>query len=523
MAQVKTGADAKAAFWVAMVLITIASFVGVPAIGWMVAPFVLLLAFFAIARAALSDTMLVLLFLALVLENPAEMPGGGVYQTPFITFGGLMLTHLKTIIGGPWFFGGMDMCLIAAIIVALVRRGRTSAAERALATPKLMVQLSFVSLAIVPWLFLVGKYHGNANQQMAFWQADRVTYLPILFLLYSAAFKGPTDHIRAGKVILAAGLLRALLSMYVRYTFGPDAGINPETGESLLAYSTTHNDSITFAMTAVLLVALIIQRVSKKTTYFALALAPILVGGMIANSRRMVWVQIILVLATVYLMTESNPFKRKLQRTLWFMSPAFLAYVVVGWGSTASMFKPVQTIKSAVSPETDSSTLWREIENFDLIFTIKQFPIVGAGYGQKFWEIIPLPAVDYVMEYYLPHNSLLGLWCFYGLFGVICVTSLWVGGVYFGIRAYHFSKVPIDKAAAIVSFASVLVYLVQCFGDMGLGCWAGVFTVAPSLAVACKLAISSGAWPAETPKKARRRAPVAAPTPTATAAPRGSA
>lgn len=519
MVQVKTGADAKGAFWLAMLLVTLASLLGEGAVGWMVAPFALGLFLFAIARAALADTMLVLLFFGLALENPAEMPGGGQFKTPFFTFGGLMLTHLKTTIQGPWFFGGMDIAFTACIIVALMRRGRMSAAERATGTPRIMVQLSFISLAIIPWLFLVGKLRGGSDQGMAFWQADRVSYLPILFLLFSEAFRGPRDHIRAGKVMLAAGIYRAALALYVRGTV--EAGVNPETGESLLAYATTHNDSITFAMTAVLLVALVIQRV-KKTTLLLTLCAPILIGGMLANNRRMVWVQIILVLATVYAMTESNPFKRKLQKLLLFMSPAALGYILVGWESKAGVFKPVQVIKSAVSPETDGSTLWREIENFDIIFTLKQYPIFGAGYGQQFWEIIPLPAVDYVMEKFLPHNSLLGLWCFYGLFGVVCVTSLWVAGVFFGIRAYHFSKAPIDKAAAMVSFASVLVYLVQCFGDMGLGCWAGVFTVAPSLAVACRLAITSGAWPVEAPKAARRRV-AAVPSAAAAAAPRGNA
>jgi hypothetical protein len=520
MAQVKTGADAKAAFWVAATLVVVASLIGVPAISWMVAPFVLVLAIFAIARATLADSMLVLLFLGLALENPAEMPGCGQFTTPFFTFGGLMLQHFKTTIGGPWFFGGMDVSFTVVIIVALLRRGRMSAAERAISTPRIMVQLSFLSLTMIPWLFLVGKFHGNSDQQMAFWQADRVSYLPVLFLLFSAAFKGPKDHVRAGKVILAAGVYRALLAIYIKST--STAGINPETGESLLAYATTHNDSITFAVTAVLLAALVIQRVGKKANYLVLALAPILIGGMLANNRRMVWVQIILVLSAVYAMTESNPFKRKLQRILLFLSPAGLGYVLVGWESKAGIFKPVQVIKSAVSPETDSSTLWREIENFDLIFTIKQYPLIGAGYGQQFWEVIPLPAVDYVMERFLPHNSLLGLWCYYGLLGVVCVTSLWAAGVFLGIRAYHFSKAPIDKAAAMVSFASVSVYLVQCFGDMGLGCWAGVFTVAPSLAVACKLAIASGAWPADV-KAVRRRGAAGVPTGTATASPRGSA
>jgi hypothetical protein len=519
MALVKTGSDAKAAFAVAMGLVAVASFVSASALSWLVAPFVIILILFAISRAALSDTMLVLMFFALVLENPAENMAAGQWASPFKTFGGLVLTHFKTTIGGPWAFGGMDMMLIAAIFVAVSRSKRKTAIEKVLATPEPMVKLAYLSLATVVYVFLVGKLRGGADNSMAVWQADRVTYLPIVFLLFSAGLVGPNDHVRVGKVLILSGTLRALQALYVKaiVPVTPD----PITGEATLVYATSHNDSITFALTTVCLVALLIERVGGKAKRICLLCIPILLGGMWANNRRMVWVQIILVLAVVYLMTDRNAFKRKLERALLILAPLVAVYVAAGWGSKAPIFKPVQVIYSAMDTKTDTSTLWREIENFDLIASFKNSPIFGMGYGQPFWEVIPLPAVDYTLERYIPHNSVLGLWCFYGLIGVIGITSLWVAGVYLGIRSYHFSKERIDRAAALGSFAAVVVYLVQMFGDMGLGCWQGVFTVAPALAVACKLATRSGAWVNAVAK--RKPAPVAAAAGAAAAGARPSA
>jgi hypothetical protein len=37
---------------------------------------------------------------------------------------------------------------------------------------------------------------------------------------------------------------------------------------------------------------------------------------------------------------------------------------------------------------------------------------------------------------------------------------------------------------------------------MGLGTWTSVFLVAPALALAGKLAVATGAWPARTPRSA---------------------
>jgi hypothetical protein len=52
----------------------------------------------------------------------------------------------------------------------------------------------------------------------------------------------------------------------------------------------------------------------------------------------------------------------------------------------------------------------------------------------------------------------------------------------------------LQKAAALTSFGAVLVYYLQCFGDMGLGSWTGVYLVGPSLAIASKLTVGAGAW-----------------------------
>jgi hypothetical protein len=128
--------------------------------------------------------------------------------------------------------------------------------------------------------------------------------------------------------------------------------------------------------------------------------------------------------------------------------------------------------------------------------------------------MIPLPPVDYVLERFIPHNSILGLWAYCGYIGYTGITLLWVGGVYFTMRAYRAATIPRDKAAALVSFGSVPIYYLQCYGDMGLGSWTGVFMMGSSLAMGAKLAVSTGAWPVEgrlasKTKPARRVEPLA--------------
>jgi O-antigen ligase len=157
-------------------------------------------------------------------------------------------------------------------------------------------------------------------------------------------------------------------------------------------------------------------------------------------------------------------------------------------------------MRSVVEPSTDGSSLWRELENFNLIYTLKTSPLFGQGYGHRWIEVVQLPAVEYDLEYYLPHNSLLGLWASAGLLGYTAMTLLWGAGVYFAMRAYHAATVPPDRVAAILCVGAVMVYMVQCFGDLGLGSWTGVHILAPSLAMAGKLAVTTGSWREPTSK-----------------------
>jgi len=488
MAVERVPGDVKLAFTALLVLASLASFIDNGVIGWIVAPICLLLAWFCVFRAPLRNTMLVLMFAGLVLENPSEGPASSLWSTPFAPMGALMLVHFKSVIGGWMFFGGMDLMLVAAIAVVMLRRG---VARGALGTPKPMIRLAQLTYASIALAWLVGKWHGG-NSSFAVWQMDRVIYLPTVFLLCQAAFTTAKDYLAVGKVALAASVIRATLAVYVRLTV--PSTIDPETGENSLPYATTHNDSMLFAVGSVILVSMILQGAGRKATRLVWLFGPLLIAGMLANNRRIVWVEIILVFATVYLMTDTNAFKRKLNRVMVGLLPIVAGYVAVGWGSTAGVFKPVQVIRSAVDSSADSSTAWRDLENFNLVFTTRNFPLLGLGYGTGFWEMWPMPSVPYELEKYVPHDAILGLYCYYGVVGFAGITALWVGGVYFAVRSYHYCKAPLEKAAALGCLGSILVYYLQCFGDMGLGSWTGVYLVAPSIAVACKLAINSGAW-----------------------------
>src|SRR5215211_6062555 len=157
MADPKVPSEAKAAFVVLLVLAGVTSALDIGVLGWLVAPICILLAWFAILRAPLRSTMLVLMFFALTLENPAEQPGCNAWHTPFYKVGCLMLAHFKVTIGwGP--IGGMDLMLMAAIAAYYLQR---KSVKGGLVTPRQMIRLAQATFATIAFTFVIGKMRGG--------------------------------------------------------------------------------------------------------------------------------------------------------------------------------------------------------------------------------------------------------------------------------------------------------------------------------------------------------------------------
>nr|WP_228530711.1 MULTISPECIES: O-antigen ligase family protein [Myxococcaceae] len=218
---------------------------------------------------------------------------------------------------------------------------------------------------------------------------------------------------------------------------------------------------------------------------------------MFVNNRRIVYVEIVLALATLYFLLPWNAVKRLATRAVLLMVPLVPLYLAVGWNSSAGIFKPAQTVKSIVSADADRSTATREIENYNLYITLKQNPLIGTGLGHEYVEQSRADDISQFFPQYrfIPHNSLLGLWAFGGLVGFTCVWAPLLVAVFLAVRSYRFAHRPGDRTAALTIIAAIFAFVCQAYGDMGLQSWPGVFLAAAAVSVAGKLAVAVGAWP----------------------------
>jgi O-antigen ligase len=218
---------------------------------------------------------------------------------------------------------------------------------------------------------------------------------------------------------------------------------------------------------------------------------------MIANNRRLAWMELDAAIFTLYVISPRTRLKLLLTRTVVLAIPLVMVYAVAGWNSKSAVFAPVQLFRSVEDADSDveRSTLFRDLENYNLLATLRYNPFVGTGFGHPYSEEVKLDDISFFKEYrFLPHNSVLGLWGFCGVFGFTGLSVPLVVAVFLGARSYNRARSPDERVAASAVLAMVVIYLIQAWGDIGFSEKRSIFLVSAALAVAGRLAVSTGAW-----------------------------
>ena len=345
--------------------------------------------------------MMVLMFLALVLPNPQEGIPSFEHPPPFATFGKMFLNHLNTFDHTVALLSllpcsVMDLALLTLGAIHFYGKSTGSKIDTAgqVKTPKAMVKLAHCRWPASRSCGWSGSPPEAASAFLLAAERGHVSTAHVPVVSSGPAWAGGPQAAGQGAT-RCRGVQMGLAFYVMNYITG---GVDEYSGiAQKLPYATAHADSLLFADACLVLIALLLERVKIKA--WAAFLLPLFAIGMISNNRRLVWVQVIAVLLTVFIVSKDNPVKRFIRRFLVVAAPIVAIYVLAGWNSMAGMtFKPVRILRSVVDAKSDGSSFWRELENFNLIVTLRNNPILGTGYGHPYPEYVAMPAVDYPLN-----------------------------------------------------------------------------------------------------------------------------
>jgi hypothetical protein len=152
---------------------------------------------------------------------------------------------------------------------------------------------------------------------------------------------------------------------------------------------------------------------------------------------------------------------------------------------------------NTVSTEEDGSTRARNNENLGLIATADaSSPWVGTGWGEKYVCLSDKYSIRQIFELwqYVPHNSILGLLAFTGIFGFAGYWLAFPTAAFFNARVARLARRPGARNCGAVGVTLLFVCANQFYGDMGLFYVKPMYVMAVCFAMAIRLPSSSYLW-----------------------------
>jgi hypothetical protein len=487
-----------------------------------------LLLLVALWKLPMKISVLGLLFLMWTADYLPESPQSNMWASPLYPIGQFLFLNLSALTGiSALRVPGLDFTVVVLIGIALIRRATRSKIDEKSPSVRTLSVLLVLQLLTVVLLDIWGvntevpvvnpdgmvvalPRQGDFNESL--WQLRQLLLMPMFTFLMLYAFPcKPGDLRQIARVAITAACVKSCVGLFFLYYFVRGSGFPVE-------YTTSHSDTLLFVPLLAMQFAWMFEKKTKQTYRDLLKWVPLMTWGMLANDRRIAYVSLGGCMLTIVLMQPWSSAKRTLLRNLMIASPAILLYIIAGWNAPpdSKVFFGSQLVKSIIKgDQAQAGADYRDIENFDVLYTWSENAIIPLGFGHKFEEPVKLPDISVAMPTYQyhPHNNILWMWTIGGLFGFFGMFAPLICAVYLAARTFRAATAPIDRVAALTVISMVIAHLNQCFGDMGTRNYFGSMGCALAMTVASKLAVRTGAWPSQPGKTIDLREPAPASVP----------
>jgi hypothetical protein len=318
-------------------------------------------------------------------------------------------------------------------------------------------------------LVLVGLAQGLARGgdfRAAMFEVRPLLYIPIVYFLAKTLCEEPAHERRLIWSATVAVFVQTLLSL--NYLLGLDVDRRDD-----LETLTEHGSSIGMAMVFVFcLTSLMYRGVSGRQRMGLVVMSVPVIWVFLVSQRRAA----VITLAAALILLGVCLFWRQ-RRTFWLAVPVVslvtVAYLGAFWNSDTTIGFPAQAMKTVIAPEQldeadQSSDLYRILENLDVHATIRAEPVLGLGFGQRFYRPYPLPDISsFEFNGYLPHISFLWIWIKTGFFGI--ATMIYLIGRSIMLGSHRIRALPNGPDAVIATTAVLflVMYTIYTYVDIG--------------------------------------------------------
>ncbi len=233
-----------------------------------------------------------------------------------------------------------------------------------------------------------------------------------------------------------------------------------------------HEEAYFFGLYILLVAVLWLFDVSGPLRKTATRLLPLILFADLVNNRRAAWLIVgggLLALTAIgYVCLPQR--RRLIHRVIAVLAVGSAVYFPVYWNQSGTLSQPARAIKSAISPDPrdQSSDLYREQENLNLEFNIRQGGVIGKGFGIPIDYALPIvniQAIDPQLAY-IPHNTVLYQLMRMGLLGSLAFWSMLGCGIVAGCRIARAKDRLVAAVGALVA-CGLVGYALEGATDQG--------------------------------------------------------
>lgn len=320
-------------------------------------------------------------------------------------------------------------------------------------------------------LFVLGGIARGAltgyDRNVALFEFRPLLYLVAVYALIPNVLVTRLQYRIAFALALIATSLQSLFSLsYYRSLSSAD--------RELLETLSEHSAAITMNLVFVFLIGLLAfdaQRWLRRSV--AVIAVPVVFAYFLSQRRAAVVALIVglLALAAVLLFRDGRRFSKFVPG----LAAGLVLFVIATWNASGALGLPATAVKTVLFPgsltATDqASNDYRDIENYNLWFTIQSSPLLGKGFGKTFTIARPMPDISFfAMWQYFSHNSVLWIWIKTGFFGFVTMLFMFARVIQRGAHAALRLLRPADVAMVVAAFAYLMMFLTFAYVDIAFG------------------------------------------------------